>query len=181
MGQEFTGTNFIKALAEGALKNYIIREGFAKQKEKDTNSILFSEGDCTDWIPIPVKMIERVEFIRNMPCKDHEHPFVRLHLKSPTDNPEAEVFSHLLASSSSCPGLFGTEPGPFNLWPPQQADLLEPGGVANVPYLQSSGTPGPGKNTFCWQLVCGPVAIFTGSGGISWRIVCNWYPRPCPK
>ncbi len=172
MGQEFTGTDFVKALAEGALKNHIVREGLAKQQEKDAKSILFSEGDCTDWIPIPVKMIEKVEFIRNMPCKDHEHPFVRLHLKSPVDNPEAEVFSRLLASSSHCLGSVVTELGSFTSSLPQQADLVEPDGVASVPHLQSSGTPVRGQFRICCHIECQIVAIATGSGGIVFRRVC---------
>lgn len=60
MSQNFTGAEFVKALKADTLKERIVREGMAKQNDKDTNSILFAEGiDCTNWIPIPVKMIEK--------------------------------------------------------------------------------------------------------------------------
>jgi hypothetical protein len=118
MAQEFTGADFAKALAAGTLNDHILCEGMAKTNESDPHSILFTTGlDCgKSWFPIPVKMVEKVEFLRNVSCKDHQHPYVRIHLKSPTDNPDAEVFSRLLAAySPPCELCIATVDGSGNI------------------------------------------------------------------
>jgi hypothetical protein len=190
MTQEFSGSDFVKALATGALKSQIVREGMAKLDEKDSKSILFAETlDCTNWVPIPVKMIEKVEFIHNLPCKDHQHPYVRIHFKSPTDNPEAEAFSRLLT----------TKP-PTHAWAPGIESLSSLGPAQELPlsgldfpvthaHPQSAGSPGPqGGSVFCCQLryECMPVAVTTASGQIAIVIKCHWVltncrPGPCSQ
>jgi hypothetical protein len=100
MSQQFSGAEFIKALGEGGLKEGFIREGMVKQEENDPNAVQFSEGtDCSLWTKIPVGMVEQVEFLRFVSCRDHSHPFVRLHLKAPGEGSEAAVFAALLKNA----------------------------------------------------------------------------------
>jgi hypothetical protein len=131
-----------------------------------------------------------VEFVRNVPCKDHQHPYVRVHLKSPTDNPEAEVFARLLtANSPGHPRLASVESTPFATWSPEHAAPEGLGCAERHAYLQSSGNTEPGQSsckTCTTEYRCGwmEVAIATGSGGMTTRRVwvCGWTPllcRPC--
>jgi len=101
MAKSFTGTEFVKALAEGTLREPISLEGMVKKCESGTDAVLFAEGmSCLHWTRIPVEMIEEVDFISTVPCRDHEHPFVRLSLKEPTNDVVAQVFADLLRNSA---------------------------------------------------------------------------------
>jgi hypothetical protein len=105
MPKSFSGPDLLKALSEGGLRDLreaIIKEGIVKQDENDPNAILYSESlSSTSWMSIPVEMIEKAEYIKNVHCNGHEHPFVRLHFKEPAqDNKEASVFADLLRRSS---------------------------------------------------------------------------------
>ncbi|BAZ23552.1 hypothetical protein NIES4073_44410 [Kalymmatonema gypsitolerans NIES-4073] len=101
MTKSFTGIEFIKALSEGTLQDPIepiVKEGLVKQDENHPDTVLFTEGvGCHNWLTVSVEAIERVEFLRLMPCKDHQHPFVRLYLKPPSkDNKQSALFASLL-------------------------------------------------------------------------------------
>jgi hypothetical protein len=80
----FQTGEFLRALGEGSLAEPITREGVAKPDPGDPKAFLFSEGgSCGPWLKVPGEVVESVDFLRTVPCKDHEHPFVRLHLKRP--------------------------------------------------------------------------------------------------
>jgi hypothetical protein len=98
MAKSFTGTEFIKALAEGSLREPIVKEGMVKPADNDPNAIMFSEGtSCLFWTKIPVEMIEKVEYATTIRCQDHQHPFVRLLLKDPpAENKVATLLAELL-------------------------------------------------------------------------------------
>jgi hypothetical protein len=82
MAKSFTGEEFMKALEEGSLKQPIVLTGMAKQAENNCNAILFAEGtSCASWIKIPIDMIDKVEHLATINCRDHEHPFVSLYLR----------------------------------------------------------------------------------------------------
>lgn len=167
MVQEFTAAAFAEALAAGTLKEPIIREGIAKQSDKDTDSILFSEGlDCTHWIQVPTKIIEKVEFLHNVPCKDHEHPYVRIHLKSPSDNPEAEVFSDLLRGSTRRHSQsLGSNFASSAIWPGAQAVRMDPiGSLSDISSPQPLAGVAPVRLCLYAVYVRVPVATI-GPGG----------------
>src|SRR5438874_2049401 len=110
MSQLFTATDFVKALSEGGLHRSIVREGMVKLIDGDQGAILFSEGTtCQTWVRVPLSLIERVEYRSNVRCQEHEHPFVRLHLKAPADNPAAELFANLLLSAPATAEVLGEE------------------------------------------------------------------------
>jgi hypothetical protein len=93
--------DFLKALAEGSLVETITREGVAMQDPDDPGAILFSDGgSCGPWSKVPVEVVECVEFLHVVPCKDHEHPFVRLHVKDPPKNDTVAAFFAGLARRS---------------------------------------------------------------------------------
>jgi hypothetical protein len=72
--------------------------GVAGNHEQDTDRILFGDN-CTNWIPIPISMLESVEHLQTVDCSDHaRHPVVAIRLKKPQSE-EALVFAHLVMSS----------------------------------------------------------------------------------
>jgi hypothetical protein len=95
--KSFTADEFLHAVAEGSLAEPITREGVAKPDPGDPKAFLFSEGgSCGPWLKVPGEVVESVDFLRTVPCKDHEHPFVRLHLKEPKkDDPVGTFFADL--------------------------------------------------------------------------------------
>lgn len=101
MTKTFTGEEFLKALSEGNLREPIGKTGMVKPAADGTPAIQFAEGTaCGQWTTIPAEMIEKVEFLRTVPCRDHQHPLVRLFLKEPpASNPLATVFAELVRNS----------------------------------------------------------------------------------
>src|SRR5262249_50996617 len=105
MKTTFSAAEFVKALADGTLKEAVTREGMAKPDPEDSQAFLLSEdGSCRSWLKVPFDLIEKVEFLGTRPCKDHKHPFVRLHFKEPPKaNPLAALFAGLVRSQSRLP------------------------------------------------------------------------------
>lgn len=101
-GRTFSGAEFVSALSEGSLKEPIVREGMAKLGEQDRSAILFSAGfSCSAWTKVPLEMIEQVEHIGTINCRDHEHTRIRLYLRDPSsDNAVARVFADLLRNTA---------------------------------------------------------------------------------
>ena len=93
MPQKMSPTEFQQALAAKTLRSPLILTGLAKEAD-DNSSIMFSPDDCLTWIRIPLTLLEEIEFLGEVPCKDHSHPLVRLNLKRPSG--DESVFAELL-------------------------------------------------------------------------------------
>jgi hypothetical protein len=97
MPKSMSPEELVRTLNEGGFKPAIVRSGLVKVNADDQNSLMFSEGrGCHAWTRIPLDAIESVEYESLVRCHDHQHPFVQLHLKAPTDNPTATLFAELL-------------------------------------------------------------------------------------
>ncbi len=71
--------------------------GMVKKSEGKEKTLDFAPGgNCAHWVTIPLEYIEEVEMIKTIPCKDHAHPLVKLHLKEPK-TPEGKTFFALLS------------------------------------------------------------------------------------
>lgn len=100
----YTGEEFLQALSNGALAPTACRFGFVKLGGDASRDILFSEDPGRlAYIRIPVEMINEVEHILTYPFGGHDHSYVRICFKQPTDNPAAELFAELLRHSSIQP------------------------------------------------------------------------------
>lgn len=101
--KSFSGTDFVTALLLNDLRPSLIVSGMVKPIEEKKESILFDRGGaCMTWIEIPVDMIEKVDVLRYVRCKDHSHPYVRLTLKDvPKENTVASVFHSMLAADDT--------------------------------------------------------------------------------
>jgi hypothetical protein len=102
MTNTYTADEFLKRLNSGTLRTPLICEGFAKSVEGSRDEFLFSPGvSCEEWTKIPVKIIEKVEFIEEHSCRDHSHPLVQIHFNEPQgDDPFAAVLSSVLRASN---------------------------------------------------------------------------------
>jgi hypothetical protein len=53
----------------------------------DPSTIDFSSTlACERWSPLPLDLVESIDYLRPVACKDHDHPLVRITLKSPDDS-----------------------------------------------------------------------------------------------
>jgi hypothetical protein len=100
---KFAPRDFVSFLQSENIKtSSVVLRGLAKVVEGETESVFFSQsGDCTNWIPIPVEVIDNVEHLGQTKCKDHEHAVVRMFLKPPQENPLASLFAELLCHLQS--------------------------------------------------------------------------------
>lgn len=143
--QSLTADEFFESLHEDKLSTAvpICLTGMVKKSEGKEKTIQFAPGgSCSHWTTIPLELIENVEVIRIVPCKDHTHPLVRLHLKTPK-TPEAKVFASILQGMQS--GLEGMPPMPG----------MQPMLATRQP-VDQWGDPicGPGTKKRCYPAVC---------------------------
>jgi hypothetical protein len=76
--------------------------GIAKLDDADASVILLAPSlSCSNWFPIPLSIIDSVETLRMVKCKDHNHPLVRIIFKQNGISPEAVGLLSVIASLQS--------------------------------------------------------------------------------
>lgn len=101
---------FLNALANGQLTPTVETEqqpatgiifvGIVKLAEGEDRHILFSPSvTCLNWFDLPVEIIEEVEPLGKIPCRDHKHDLVLIQLKEPS-TPEAKLLANVLRHTS---------------------------------------------------------------------------------
>jgi hypothetical protein len=157
MANVFTAEEFARNLAAGKLKQPLLRAGMTKT-HNDASKIWFAAGGCGTWIALPLSLIEKVNFLQNVKCEDHEHPLVLIQFKEPdASNEAAQVFAELARSPVPPPTFSTSGPESYTALPPE-------GGVPAIPDSMSRRAP-PGTNS---PPVLGPLVCIT------WRQVCGW-------
>src|SRR5829696_1097066 len=134
----YSADDFVRKLSsqEGLPLPYppISRTGLVDPNiESGSEEIRFAPGtQCSNWIGVPVSMINEVDYLGNQLCNQREYPHVRLHLKPTTD--EGRVLANLLQR--------GTGPEPMT--PPTRpvpATPLSPPPVPPTPPTGQYGAP----------------------------------------
>ncbi|HEY7311895.1 MAG TPA: hypothetical protein VH643_21200 [Gemmataceae bacterium] len=113
---------FVNALKAGQLsQSELTVEGMVKPLIEPMpggpshGAFLFSPGTtCALWIPVPDSVIEKIDHIGTVTCKDHQHEYVRLHLKLP-HTPERPFFAKLLGHFQQSAALSGMAAGAASL------------------------------------------------------------------
>jgi hypothetical protein len=79
----------------------LVLTGMAQQLPSEaTDAFLFSPGSsCAVWVPIPAKIVDKIDYLGKIACKSHEHDHVRVHFKAVT-HPEASPFAQLLSAQT---------------------------------------------------------------------------------
>src|SRR5215204_2798148 len=74
----------------------VVQTGMVDPAKSSDEEVSFAPGtQCSNWIKVPVSMIEEVDHLRNQRCGRDEYPYVRLHLKSPGTKEGDAVFQAL--------------------------------------------------------------------------------------
>src|SRR5262249_8153838 len=100
---------FISKLRAGTVRPPLAIIGMAKASEDSDHSLMFSAGGCENWIEIPEQAISEIHTLGMVPCKDHQHPRVRIELV-PSDDPTVSALSAVLTQIISSRQQFGTVP-----------------------------------------------------------------------
>lgn len=150
--------------AESITLTGMVKKSDGKKKDGKEKSIQFAAGrSCSNWVTIPLELIEDVEVLKSVPCKDHSHPFVRLTLKTPR-TPEAKIFSAILegVQSGYDGSCGGNHDGGYEGTPASSVRRL----------VDEWGDPicGPGMRKVCYPTQC--------PGGGGWCTICQCEPRP---
>lgn len=99
--RSYEPTEFVSLLASSQLDEPadLTLFGLAKADEYDSSVLLFSfSSSCDKWIPIAVSSISSIRHVRNVTCKDHQHPLVRIELAEPdAEDVTAVLFMRLFA------------------------------------------------------------------------------------
>jgi hypothetical protein len=157
--QSLTAAEFFESLQQDNLITAvpITLIGMVKKSEGKEKTIQFAlGGNCSNWATIPLELIEDVEIIKTVTCKDHTHPLVRLNLKTPK-NPEAKIFSSiLLGMQSTLDGMQPTFAGRqvVDEW----GDPVCGPGTKKKCYLASC--PNPSGHGTIWCTKCRCEAVF---------------------
>lgn len=86
----FTAKSMFADIGKGP--DYVLT-GLVKEKDGDDSVVMLSEsGDCTHWTEIDEELIKSFDFHGRVPCGDHTHPLVTLHLVQPASS-ELSVFA----------------------------------------------------------------------------------------
>ena len=97
----YSGEDFLNELtSEAGLRlppSPIALRGMVKRPDDAAaQTVPFSPGtSCAMWIDVPVNVIEKVEHLGKVSCRDHEHEYVQMHFKLP-DSDEGLLFANLL-------------------------------------------------------------------------------------
>jgi hypothetical protein len=158
-GISFTTKDFVAKLREGHFASAPLSatglvklpddEGVkAKGRETVITALQFAHGsDCSQWVTVPLTLIDRVDFLRVVRCKDHSHPLVTLIFSLPK-TPEAQTFAAIanLASTASNPPLtraVSVLGAPMAYHPVQHHPLLTTFNVASAVSADETVSPNP--------------------------------------
>lgn len=98
-------SEFIKQLASNELVEPVDLTlfGLAKADENNSSVLCFSPSmSCEKWISIPISLISSLAHVRDVKCKDHQHPLVKITLAEPDKaNAEAVLFMQLFAHAKA--------------------------------------------------------------------------------
>ena len=104
VGASFSAAEFVTKLREGHFRSApLMVTGLVKPSEDDADALLIAHpDDCINWTKIPVPLLENVQFLRIMPCKDHSHPLVTLIFRIPHSEVQTFVgITKLMSAASS--------------------------------------------------------------------------------
>ncbi len=94
---------FVSLLASNQLDEPmdLTLHGLVKVDEDDSSMLLFStSSSCEQWTRIPISLTSSIRHIRDVSCKDHRHPFVRIVLAEPKkEDVSATLFMRLFTQA----------------------------------------------------------------------------------
>jgi hypothetical protein len=100
-GTEQSAKEFISRLRAGSIRPPLALIGMVKASDNSEHALMFSAAGCEDWIELPESAIAAIETLGTAPCKDHQHPRVRIELALSDDRTVSALASVLMQLMSS--------------------------------------------------------------------------------
>lgn len=73
--------------------------GLVKTDQAVPSAIQFSPSfSCQQWMLLPMEMVESIDHLKTVACKDHQHPLVRIKFKRPDETRSDLMFFYNLIS-----------------------------------------------------------------------------------
>jgi hypothetical protein len=102
---KLTAKEFMDRLNRDEIVASLTLTGMVKVHEEDAAQLMFALGtSCADWTSVPLELIESVDVLDSVPCRDHTHPLVTLTFKQP-ESAEGAVFRALLDAAVKRPAV----------------------------------------------------------------------------
>jgi hypothetical protein len=99
--RNYEPADFLSKLSKNNLPNptEVSIVGLVKSDEANPSAIHFSYSlPCEQWLSIPIEIVETIDHLGTVPCKDHQHPLVRIKFKRPDETREDVAFLFNLIS-----------------------------------------------------------------------------------
>jgi hypothetical protein len=143
--RNFTAKEFMKKLADDDFETAVplILTGMVKPAEDDQHLIFALGFNCANWFALPVEMIENIQWLGSVPCKDHAHPFVNITIKEPEDE-RTKVFANLAKSMQTT----RVRSEPMGIPNQAMAQMLRNRGLRR---MESANQSGPEVWFPCWN------------------------------
>jgi hypothetical protein len=91
----YSPTEFLSKLSVNELSDptEVAIFGLVKVDENSSSVIHFSNSpSCETWLSIPIEIIESIDHLRFITCKEHQHPIVKIKFKHPDQSRQDLVF-----------------------------------------------------------------------------------------
>jgi hypothetical protein len=86
---------FLEKLVRNDLRPPLVLTGMAKKGEDDDKQVWFAIGtNCANWRVVPLNLVESIEALEIVPCRDHTHPLVKMYFKKPNSE-DSMLFTSL--------------------------------------------------------------------------------------
>ncbi len=103
--RSYNPTEFLSKLSANELPDPsdLTIVGLAKSEETSRSVLYFSlSPSCEKWLTIPIEIVESIEHLRTITCRDHQHPVVRIRFKQAEEGRnDSAFFMNLLAQLQS--------------------------------------------------------------------------------
>jgi len=125
----------------------VIQTGMVDPEGSSSEEIRFAPGmQCTNWTNVPVSLIDTVDHLSNQRCGQHEYPYVRIRLKSPTElTDEARAIADILQQPGIMPRPMTPPTRPVPTTPPVGRHAAPPVGRHAAPPVGRFAAPPVGR------------------------------------
>jgi hypothetical protein len=93
--RSYVPSEFVSKLSAGELPGPTRVEivGLVKSDDNVSSVVHFSNSpSCEEWLTLPIEIVESVDHLQAVNCKDHQHPLVKVKLKPPKDGCQDVTF-----------------------------------------------------------------------------------------
>lgn len=93
--RSYSSTDFLAKLSADSLDDPVDVAvlGLVRVDRSNASFLQFSSSSsCDRWLPVPTEVIESIDHLKTVSCKDHQHPLVKIKLKRPDATRQDALF-----------------------------------------------------------------------------------------